>query len=370
MFQKVSHKIVGFGLIGVMVFVFLVVMNMALSKATIIVEPDEKTVNADMVVTVREANLGESDILGKMATSTVSHEASFTASGTGTEVPAKASGKITVYNNSTKSQALIATTRFLSGQGVLFRLKKAVTVPAGGTVEAEIAADKEGSTGEVAATTFTIPGLAVSLQKKIYGKSTAAMTGGTVKSAVVSQVDIDAAEDNLEASLLAEVSQTMKTDLLKSGNFSGVVFKDSIKSKIVSAKTGDQVTEFKVKMELEVVGVAYGSGLEDQAGKTLSAMVATDRKLTSSNALELKPSIESYNLMDKSAILKASVEGKTIVTADSSLFDRTKLAGMNSDEVKSYLQEHVGVKNVSVKFFPFWQDRVPKLRDHIKIVVK
>ena len=135
-FAPSVFRYIGYGFIGVTLFLLLIVMYMALSRATIIIQPKEEMVNADLLITVKEKDLQSSDILGRIATTTVSREAVFTTSGVGSEMPAVAMGNVTIYNKNTKSQPLIKTTRFLSKGGVLFRLKKGVTVSAGKTIKA------------------------------------------------------------------------------------------------------------------------------------------------------------------------------------------------------------------------------------------
>src|SRR3989344_5303154 len=261
----------GFGFISAMVLLLFIVMYMALSRATIIVEPKEEVVNADLLVTVKEKNLQGGDLLGEIRQTTVSGESVFDVSGSGRETPAKAAGEIIVYNNNAKSQALIATTRFLSKEGVLFRLKEGITVPAGKSAVAKVYADKEGKAGEIAPTTFTIPGLAKDLQSKIYGKSTTTMAGGVKKISILAQKDIDDAIENLRASLLVKAEGNLKASSTANGKFTSPVFANFIKNQDMGAKVGDEIDSFKVKLELNVVAVAYdNNSLQNQAAKTLS----------------------------------------------------------------------------------------------------
>lgn len=365
-----SLRRIGFGFLGLITIILFIAIYVALSKATIFVEPNEKELNADLLVSVREKDLRNGDILGRVGSVTVSREALYPTNGTGEEKPAKATGQVTIYNNNNKSQTLIATTRLLSKSGVLFRLQKTVTMAPGASVKASIIADKEGRGGEIDATIFTIPGLATSLQTKIYAKSTESTVGGVTRIGIVTEKDIDIATEDLKASLFDEATAQLKKDLNGNSQFTNVVFVSSIKITEVGAKVGAKAANFKIKMELEVIGVAYDAALQDQAERTISSMVPSDRKLLSSNILELQPSIEKYDLDDKSANLKVGLIGNTIISADSPVFDREKLAGMNADEVKNYLEKYAGVKNVDIKFFPFWLDRVPKLRDHVKVIVQ
>src|SRR3989338_2119317 len=66
-------------------------------------------------------------------------------------VSASASGTITVYNTQTRSQALVATTRFQTPSGLIFRTPKAIVVPsakggAPGQLTITVVADKPGRT--------------------------------------------------------------------------------------------------------------------------------------------------------------------------------------------------------------------------------
>lgn len=96
----------------------------------------------------------------------------------GTPVDAIAEGVVVITNTTTSDQPLVATTRLLSKEGVLFRLREPVVVPSGGEVEARVYADVAGAAGNAEPTTFTIPGLPLAQQAQVYAASTEAFTGG------------------------------------------------------------------------------------------------------------------------------------------------------------------------------------------------
>lgn len=120
----------------------------------------------------------------------------FTATGTGT-AQAITSGSITIVNNYSADQSLVATTRFLTPDGALFRLRKTITVPARGSVEAEIYADNPGSLGTVKPAKMTIPGLSTSMQQYIYGESTITFGPRSEGAKVVAEADLTAARGEL-----------------------------------------------------------------------------------------------------------------------------------------------------------------------------
>ena len=130
-------------------------------------------------------------------------------------VSAKASGTITIYNAQAKVQRLIATTRFATAAGLIFRIQKAVSVPAGtsakpGSVTATVYADQPGDTYNIAPTSFSVPGLAgTPLASEVYARSTAPMTGGA--SGTIPTVD-----PSTEKTAVSALTGALGPDLMKS----------------------------------------------------------------------------------------------------------------------------------------------------------
>lgn len=361
---------IGAAFIGLTVILLAIVMYMTLSRATILVQSKEEEVSADLLTTVRQNEPKDGDIAGRVGSVTVSREASFPVLGEGIETTGKSSGEAIVYNNHTAPQTLIATTRFLSEKGVLFRLQKTITVPAGKTVTAFLTADKEGAEGDIGPSAFTIPGLNASLQKKIFAKSAGSMTGGIIRASVITEKDVDEAAKNIKSLLSAEASEKLRDLLNKNGLYPNIAYFFNVKNQKTDIKIGDKADKFKLKLELEAIGVVYGAGLQDQAAKTLSGMIASDRKLVSSNIMELQPVIEKYDLDAGTTALKTEITGKTVITETSPIFDKDKLAGMSAEEAEAYLEKYPGISGVNIDFFPFWLNKIPRLKDHIKVIVQ
>lgn len=100
----------------------------------------------------------------------------------------KASGNITIYNNyQTTPLKLVATTRFATPEGLIFRVPADVVVPGKvgatpGQVTVTVQADQAGANYNVAATRFTVPGLKSSgkMYEQVYAESSSPMVGGFV----------------------------------------------------------------------------------------------------------------------------------------------------------------------------------------------
>lgn len=98
----------------------------------------------------------------------------------------KASGNVTIYNETNKVMRLIKNTRFQTKDGLVFRIPASLDVPAmqgttPGSIAATVFADETGPKYNVGPSDFTLPGLKSSPDfEKIYAKSTAAFSGGFV----------------------------------------------------------------------------------------------------------------------------------------------------------------------------------------------
>ena|GEM_PF-3197784 len=128
----------------------------------------------------------------------------------------KAFGTIKIINTlDDQPQTLVATTRFRSPEGVVFRLVKGTTVPGitvdddkviPGTIEASVIADKVGAEGNIPATTWVIPGFENNAQKfaKFTAESVTPMTGGSAgdqNTSVATEADIAKAKKEAETNL-------------------------------------------------------------------------------------------------------------------------------------------------------------------------
>lgn len=163
------------------------------------------TVNVTVMLATAEKPSGDKPLLtSRIIETDVKATDTFPATGETATAAGKSSGKATIINTTSRSYTFVATTRLLSKEGVLFRMKTASPIPANGSVTVEVAADQPGPEGDIGPTTFTIPGLSPDLQKLITAKSDAAMTGGAGTAKAVSAADIAAAKAKLEERLKKE----------------------------------------------------------------------------------------------------------------------------------------------------------------------
>jgi hypothetical protein len=177
---------------------------------------------------------------------------------------------------------LIATTRFQTQDGIVFRIQSDVTVPAGSesspaTVDVPVVADPldangspVGVRGNIEPTTFFLPGLKEDSRSTLYGQSSVAMTGGTSDVVMhVTEEDLQAAQIELEEKLKEEALADLRKVVLQEGNTVGATLKlledsETLQFGTVSAVlpydlVGQEKESFEVKGSLTLSGVAYDS---------------------------------------------------------------------------------------------------------------
>ncbi|MBI4117914.1 MAG: hypothetical protein HY453_02450 [Parcubacteria group bacterium] len=369
---KSHHMYRGIGLtfLGISLIVLVAIFYYTFSEATIIITPKSEEQKLSFEQSVEEGKREG----GIRLLSVVKQEIQKFAA-TATESPdqkAKASGKVTLYNETNVEQALVATTRLLSESGVLYRLKDAVTIPANGSIEAVIVADKEGKDQEIGASSFTVPGLASTKQKVIYGKSSVATTGGLLTTYTITQKNFDDAKKSLTEQMknnaLSEVRSSVQAGEAILDNASVFeILKEQSEPAILAA-----ASEFQLTLEGRlIVAVARKADLMILARQKLQGNFEEENmRFIGVNDESFQYEVQNFNKDSRVLTLKISVQGKAQINENSDILDKRKLMGLNEKEVKAYLENFSGIESVEVQFRPVWVKRIPKLADHITIQIQ
>ena len=297
---------------------------------------------------------------------------------TGTKaVSASASGKITVYNTQSRSQRLIANTRFATASGLVFRIHSAISIPAGsatkpGSVEATVYADQPGDTYNVGPTSFTVPGLAGTPEASaVYARSTEAMSGGASGT-------IPVTDPSAEASARATLVSTLRSDLLA-----------NIQSQVPSGYVlipGSSTTTF---VDLAPAASATAGQADVKEQGTLTAVIFPNAALAqavASSTAGLGYQGEPVTLADASTLSLAPVGG--FPNADAASFSFTlsgtasltyqvdsarissAIAGKSRSEAETALTNYPEVKRAIIVLRPFWRSSLPEDPSSISVVVE
>ncbi len=353
----VSFLLITIALLGVVIFI-----TSKKAEVTIVAKEDAKKVTLN--VTLSQEGVKPGSMPGSVTSTIFSHTEKYQPTGT-KSVAGTSKGEVIIYNKTGLAQPLVKTTRLLSPTGVLFRLSVNTTVPPQGQVTVPVYADQPGPLGDVAPTTFTIPGLIEVKQKTIYAESKAAMIGGSQTVAVLSQDDITSAENNYKEKVKQAFLKTLATD--------GIEVSVSIASQSAraSASAGDQVAAFDVSGTSTLVVVMYNAkDLTDRIAREVSSKI--DLTAEKFLAADKKPtvSVSSFSLKDGTAELQVAQDALVTLDANVEKLAPTNFVSKTKEEIQRYVLGLDHVVGVDVKFSPSWMSGAPTSPDRIRVVVK
>lgn len=315
-------------------------------------------------------------IPARMIDRDVTFTKTFTATGSGDVDAQKAQGTITIINEFDQSpQPLVATTRFVAENGVLFRLAAATTVPGmkngePGKVDALVMADEPGETGNIGPTRFTIPGFDASAKKdKIYAISDSAMTGGGAGGngvAIVTEDDIARAQKDMEGELTQYVQEQITTILRPD---SEILLTEALQTEVIrsqaSVSAGTMAQDFMFEIVTHITAIVFAQ--EDVMAimdNTIRSDVphAPDDMTVVTTYTNMLPDIDN-------GIIKMTVGGSAAFSAAVDLdgFARD-IVGVQHDEILSIIErnyndtvEKVMIESVVPGFPAFIAGRVSRV---------
>jgi len=347
----------------------LFVLYLSVSSATVRVTPNPQVVSHEVSVEIVPEAKSHGQVSGYVRQTTLTLSDSFELPEDGaTATEAKAGGLVTIINETTSDQALVATTRLLSEEGILFRIDEAITVPAGGETTTIAHADEPGLAGEIAPTQFTIPGLSPSLQEVIYGVSTEAMTGGVQYIQTLNESHMQDAYTRLETRARDEAVLAL-ADGIDTAVFDGSSIDVEILDQSVDTEVGTQIGSFGASISVLVTGLFYEEeAVMQYASALLQTQVGEDYELASVSDTYVVE-VRSVDVQAEQASLRVSIDGVAVISTASDILDPERLLGRTPREAETILETSELVDDISIRFTPFWLKRIPSLEDHIKIIV-
>lgn len=355
-----TFLVVTIALLGIVAFTIL-----KKTEITIIAKEDAKTVN--LIITAEAAKKGDKSLPAVVTSSKFYWSEKYTPTAT-REVDGTSKGEIIIYNKTGEDQPLVKTTRFLTPDGVLFRLSDRVLVPANGQITAAVYADQPGAKSDIGPAKFTIPGLNPEKQKVVYGESVKPMAGGSGKVGVVSENDFKTAE--------ADYAEKAKQAFLKT--LTGAP--QEYDQKIVSISQSDassthpigaEAGEFTISGSNTIVTVLYsGNNLDEILKKEVSAGIDTASEKILSIGAEPKISVASTDFTSNSAQLTVSTEAIVTLDANAPLLNKENFLNKQKGEIERYIVTLPHVTGMEIKFTPSWINKTPSVVDKLKIVVK
>jgi len=295
------------------------------------------------------------------------------------EVTEKARGFISIYNEfSSVPQTLVATTRFESPDGKIFRIMENVIVPGAkieqgkivaNSIEVEVMADHPGADYNISPTDFTIPGFEGTPKfAGFYGQSQSSMSGGyTGIAKIVSSDDLENAENELSEELKDEVRQSLEEQIPEDLK----VLDQGLKEDIVivsEIEDGAVMDKFTFEIKATVRALIYKeSDLKSLIDLNLASNISDDKK-SLSQTQQINWTGITIDWDEGEASLDLSVQEDVAWQIDISSLKKN-LAGKKEVEVRKYLASQPEIEQAKVTFWPFWVNKIPKQDKKIKIQV-
>ena len=367
------YRKIAYSFIILTVALLAVIFYFSFVKVTIAIVPARERLGDNLIIDIYDKDRHETSapgaVLGAVERVQITKTKSYTA--TGLEVIGEeTTGKVTIINNYGKNQPLVATTRLLSPDSKLFRLKNTVNVPAGGTVEGEVYADEPGRDMAIGPTKFTIPGLWAGLQDKIYAESAEPMEYRQKARKSVTQSDIDAGLRDLRRTLLAAAEEKVGA---RYGNYRQAVHKiDENSLNIdIDGKVGEEREEFSITMTAAVAVAAFNDEeILKMARDKLSSVIAGEKKLKKFTKDDIAYGLGAHDMDQGTAVVNVSFGAEIAPRSAEDIIDREKIFGLTREQLNDFLDNEPKIESYEVSFSPAFIDKVPSLADRIKIRIK
>lgn len=367
------YRKIAISFIVLTVVLISVVFYFSFVKLNIVLIPAQERLSDNLVIDIYGVGIqptaAEKVLFGVVEQTQIEEANTYLASGAET-IGEEVMGKVTIVNHYTKNQPLVATTRLLSSDNKLFRIKNTINVPAGGSQEAEIYADEPKSEMAIGPSKFTIPGLWAGLQDKIYGESKEKFVYGRRTKKYIQQSDIDQGIKDLKRGLLEkakkEIGETYK-------GYDKVIYNidENTISLEVDGKVNEEKEQFIIRMKTTVTIVAFSG---DEAGKMarneLLKSIPSEKELIGFNPGEIIYTLKNSDVKQARATINVSLEGKMTLKDDAQIIDRGKIINLTRSQLEDYLGDFEEIAGYEINFFPSFLKKVPNLIDRINIEIK
>jgi len=329
----------------------------AFAKTIITIVPAPKVVKSELTVPAADI---DAKFANKDLTDTLDYQVSSTAT---ISEDGYATGKITIYNDYVSDQQLVATTRLLSKDGVLFRTQNDVIVPKGSSLEVDVKADQPGKTGDIAATDFEIVALNSAKKSKIYGKSTTNMTGGVVASTIITEEDITKAKNVAADTILDKAFNEFSQEYPD-------ITKQQISMELTKQETANVNGQKTNNISINTSATFKLAQINTDKLKKLCTEKLSEKYSDNYNiaiAEDLKYTVSSEGDVQN---IKTNCSGTALLIAHNNIIDKNSLTNKTINQVKKYLEGFEDVQSAEIKISPFWVKTTPFIKENIIIELK
>ncbi len=353
-----GRAVAGFTLVAVLLAG--VILTVTGSRATVAIVPKVSERTVPFIFTVSSGQTSSTDsIPGRLLelATTTSETVAVTPTPQAVDPSAKAGGEVTITNTSGVPQQLVASTRLQTADGKLFRLQRAVTVPANGSVVGAVLADEPGAQYAIAPSSFTIPGLNPARQTQVTAASSKAFTQ-TAAGGGIGEAQLAEARSRALAAIGAKLSPLLQASLFANETLNDEAVTTTALELRADAEVGDAVTSVTFTGTVRVSATLFNeqelrrraTSVGGSGADTNTVRYAVQRAATGSASI-------------------ATVAGTVSVRSTQVSVLATDLTGRTKAEAQVYLELLPGVASAQVTLRPRWFTRLPQDADRITVTV-
>ncbi len=349
------------------------------NKATVVLEINAKTSEKlqDIIFASDTTSDPGSGILASQFLS-VTKEGSASTKTTGKkEVGTFAKGTVTIFNNSSSSQALSSNTTITSSNDLEFTLDKNITVASAsgdifsgttpGKGEVSVTAKKIGQEYNLPSNTkFTIGG-----SSSVAAKNDDAFSGGTKKEVtVVSEGDIKKLREELPKTLEEKAKEELSKKISGDDVLLPVLINEGLIKEKFSKDIDDEAGELSLSGTVSYKGVSYKREDALDFAKEVLKNEISDNETVDSDSL--KVNVEGIKQEDDNVSARVSIEGFIIPKIDNNLIVK-QISGKSFNRASEILMKHPQVSGVEIKLsfsLPLLPKIVPFSKESINISTK
>jgi hypothetical protein len=361
------------------IVVAFLVANEVLPAVEIRVKPRSEEISFTMPLIVSVEG-GNAAVRGQRFIVEAEEERSVPSSGTST-VATKATGTITISNAySASPQTLVASTRFVSQEGKLFRLVETTVVPGAtvvgdkitpSSIEARVIADEPGPEYNIGPSTFSIPGFQGTPKYTAFtAKSSAPMTGGALGNVkVATEDDIARAREGLSEALSEKLSSKFRQEVPQGLTVLEGAFVDTVTLATEPDEAGKPADTVRGRVVGKRTAIAYADAdLREAVLQALKDRLPEGTEFLE-ESLKLEPTVKDRDMEKGRLRLEVSVSAKAAWKIDPEAI-RDAVVGKREGEIRGFLAAQEAIESSEVSFTPFWKSSAPEKRNRITVTIE
>lgn len=365
----------------VAIFLFILALGgliffLVFPRATVTITPQTLEEGTDQTFTVDTNNPGGEVPLTRVTQEVTAKIAGIAsgASSASASSSGRAKGRIKINNNfSGEDQTLVASTRFESSTGKIYRIGETITVPGNGSVEANVTADGTGESYNLSEGNFTIPGFKGTDKFEKFSANVATpITGGEGTESASGGTFIRADEETLRSRAADEARRIFSEETNNSEN-ENYTFTDEL------------IIERVTETNLPRVGTTPGE-YEYTGVFKITAFSASKKAITEAMAKNIRSEYDGITFTSKAqelsftdftleengnrAVIKAHMDTVLAAKLDENRI-KSDLAGKSAADLENFTKAHPEVKALSISFRPSWAlKKVPSNTGRINLVIE